>query len=139
MSAEENKAISRRFIEEIWSKGNLPVVDEIIAANFVRHDPADAAPVSGCEGIKQVVAMYRTAFPDLKFTVEEQIAEGDKVVTRWTSNATHQGELLGIPATGKKTSVTGIHIARLAGGKVVEEWNNWDTIGLMRQLGVISA
>ena len=134
--SEQNKAIARRGYKEIWSKGDLAVVDEIYAPNVVLHDPS-APGVQGHEGIKQLVTMNRTAFPDLHFTIEDQIAEGDKVVTRWMAGGTHQGEFNGIPATGRKGSVTGITISRIAGGKIVEENTNWDTLGLLQQLGVI--
>ena len=135
--SEENKAITRRFIEEIWAKGDLGLVNEIVATTYVRNDPAGPEPAFGHEGLKETVTMYRTAFPDLNFTIEDQVAEGDRVMTRWTGGGTHQGDLGEIAPTGKKTEVTGIHIARIVGGKIEEEWNNWDTIGLMQQLGVI--
>jgi len=135
MSAE-NKALVRRAYEEIWSKGNLAVVEELYAPNFVLHDPA-APGVQGPEGLKQLITMNRTGFPDLKLAVVDQIAEGDKVVTHWTGTGTHQGEMMGIPATGKQGTVTGTTISRIAGGKIVEETTNWDTLGMLQQLGVI--
>jgi len=134
--SEENKAIVRRSYEELWSKGNLDVVDELYAADFVLHDPAQPG-IRGPEGYKQIVITNRTAFPDLNVKVEDQLAEGDKVATRWTTTGTHQGEFAGIPATGKRGGVTGTTIARVVGGKIVEERSNWDTLGLLQQLGVI--
>jgi steroid delta-isomerase-like uncharacterized protein len=136
--SEENKAIVRRSYEELWSKGNLDVVDEIYATDFVLHDPAQPG-ISDAEGYKQQVVTIRTAFPDLNIKVEDQLAEGDKVATRWATTGTHQGEFAGIPATGKQGGVTGTTIARVVGGKIVEERSNWDTLGLMQQLGVIPA
>ena len=134
--SEENKAIVRRVYEQVWSKGNLDVVDELCAADFVLHDPAQPG-IRGPEGYKQIVTGNRTAFPDLQITVEDQLAEGDKVATRWTTTGTHQGEFAGIPATGKRGGVTGTTIARVVGGKIVEERSNWDTLGLLQQLGAI--
>ena len=136
MSAEDNKAIARRSFDEIWNKGNLAVVDEVTAANYVAHDPT-SPDLKGPEGLKQFVNLYRAAFPDIRLTVEDQIAEGDQVVSRWTARGTHKGELQGIPPTGKQGTVTGITITRYAGGKAVEAWTNWDTLGLMQQLGVV--
>lgn len=93
---------------------------------------------AGREGFKQFVLMYRSAFPDMHITIEDQIAEGDKVVSRWTARGTHQGELMGIPPTGKQATVTGINIERFANGKFVEEWSNFDALGLLQQLGVVT-
>jgi steroid delta-isomerase-like uncharacterized protein len=138
MSTEDNKAISRRNFEEVWNKGQLDLIPEIVAANLINHDPANP-DVQGPEGFRQLVTMYRTAFPDTQFTLEEQIAEGDKVVTRWTTRGTHQAELMGIAPTNKLVTVTGMTIDRLEGGKIAESWANWDTMGLMQQLGVAPA
>ena len=134
MSTEENKALDRRFAEEVWNRGNLAVVDELMSADFDGHDPTMPA---GREGFKQFVLMYRSAFPDIHITIEDQIAEGDKVVSRWTARGTHQGELMGIPPTGKQATVTGINIERFANGKFIEEWSNFDALGLLQQLGVV--
>ncbi len=137
MPPEENKAVVRRFLEEVFSKGNLELVDELFAPNYVLHDPAVPGEVRGPEGIKQYVDMYRSAYPDTRFTVEDQIAEGDRVVTRWTGRGTHQGELMGIPPTGQEVTVTGIEFDRVSGGKLEETWVNYDAMGMMQQLGVI--
>jgi len=136
MSAEENKAIVRRVFEELFNQGKLDVAGEIFAADYVFHAPL-AAEVRGPEGFKQFVSMYRTAFPDLQYTIEDQIAEGDEVVTRWTATGTHRGELMGIAPTGKQGRVTGISIGRVARGKIVEDWANWDALGMLQQLGVV--
>jgi len=135
MSTEDNKANARRFIEEVWNRGNLAVIDEITSPNYVDHDPA--MTVQGIEGLKQFVSMYLTAYPDTHFTIEDQIAEGDTVVTRWTAHGTHKGPLMGIPPTGKQVTVTGITIDRFANGKGVESWVNYDALGMMQQLGVV--
>lgn len=135
MSTEDNKALVRRGFEEIWNRGNLAVIDEFIAPNYVDHEPTTT--LQGPEAHKQFVLMYRSAIPDLHITIEDQIAEGDKVVTRWTARGTHQGPLMGIPPTGKQAVVTGID--RFANGKAVEAWNNFDALGMLQQLGVVPA
>lgn len=137
MSVEANKVNNRRFYEEVWNGGNLAVIDELVASNAVFRDPATT--LHGPEGFKQYVTMYRTAFPDTHFTIEDEIAEGEKVVTRWTARGTHKGELQGIPPTGKQVAVTGIVINQLSNGKVVEGWSNFDALGMLQQLGVIPA
>ena len=139
MSSETNKTVSRRFFEEVFSKGKLAVADEIIAKDKVHSGPANPPGLlPGLEGTKQLVTMYRNAFPDVHFTIDEQIAEGDKVMTRWTAHGTHQGELAGIPATGKSSTVTGISLDRIVNGKIAENWAIFDEFGMMQQLGVIS-
>jgi steroid delta-isomerase-like uncharacterized protein len=133
---EENKAIVRRSFEEVWNQGKLVAADEIYDASFVAHGLGVELP-PGPEGFKQFVSVYRSAFPDLHFTIEDQFAEGDRVVARWTARGTHKGELMGIPATGKPVVVTGIDIYHIRSGKAVESWINWDALGMMQQLGVI--
>jgi steroid delta-isomerase-like uncharacterized protein len=134
--SEENKAIVRRSFEEVWNQGKLVVADEIYDASFVAHGFGVELP-PGPEGFKQFVSAYRSAFPDIHFTIEDQFAEGDRVVARWTARGTHKGELMGIPATGKPVVVTGIDIYHIRSGKAVESWVNWDALGMMQQLGVI--
>jgi steroid delta-isomerase-like uncharacterized protein len=134
--SEENKAVARRFLE-IFETGDLDALDEILAPDAVDHDPYNPYGREGLEGAKKTVAMYRQAFPDVHFEVEEQIAEGDKVATRWTGTGTHEGELMGMQPTGKKASVTGITIDRIEGGKIVEGWTNWDTLAMMQNIGAI--
>ena len=136
MTAEENKQLARRAFEEIWNQGNVNAIDDLYAADQVSYGLGIDVP-AGTEGIKQFVSIYRTAYPDTHFTIEDQIAEGDKVVTRWSAIGTHRGELMGIAPTGKRVTVTGITINRIAGGKIVETWNNFDALGQLQQLGVI--
>jgi steroid delta-isomerase-like uncharacterized protein len=139
MSVEENKAIVRREIEELFNHtGNLDVAEEVYAPGFVGHDPTMPEDLQGVEAAKQFAATFRSAFPDLTCTIEDQIAEGDKVVTRWSASGTHQGETeeLG-PPTGNRMEITGISIERLSDGKVVESWDNYDALGMMQQLGHI--
>ena len=135
--SEQNKARIRRVIEEAYSRGDLSVVDEVAASNLVIH--ASSQDIRGREGAKQFVTMFRTAFPDLKFTIEDQIAEGDMVVTRWTARGTHRGDCQGVPATGREIHLMGTDIDRMTDGKVVECWAHVDELGLMQQLGVIPA
>jgi steroid delta-isomerase-like uncharacterized protein len=136
MSSEQNKAIVRRILEEPW-KGNLGVVDELVASDYVGHDPASPEPLRGPEGVKEFIATYRTAFPNARITVEQQLAEGDMVATRWSARGTHDGELMGIQPTGKQVTVSGLTISRLFGGKIVEEYQNWDALGLLQQLDAV--
>jgi steroid delta-isomerase-like uncharacterized protein len=138
MSSETNKTVSRRFFEEVFGNGELNVLDEIIAKDHINNGPGTLPGLpTGPEGAKQLVTAYRNAFPDLHFTIDEQIAEGEKVVTRWTGHGTNQGELLGMPATGKSSTVTGIVVDRLVNGKIAESWGIFDQFGMMQQLGVI--
>jgi steroid delta-isomerase-like uncharacterized protein len=135
--SQHNKMLMRHGIEELWSRGNGSVIDELIARDFVGHSPPDQ--IHGPAGVKNYFATLRKAFPDIHFTIEDQIAEGDRVVTRWTARATHTGEYQSIPPTGKQSVVTGITIDRVTGGKIVEGWTNFDSLGLLQQLGVIPA
>ena len=133
----DNKALVRRLIEEAVNKGNLAVIDEIVAANYVYHEPT-AGEVKGPDGLKKLIAMYRNAFPDVRMTIDDQIAEGDRVVTRWTVHGSHRGELMGVAPSGKQIAVTGIVITSFANGKAVEEWESYDALGMMRQIGAIA-
>ena len=136
MSTEENKVLIRRFYEEVFNTKNLNALDEFCSSDFVDYNPAQGqAP--GREGVKQIFAAYTAAFPDLTATVEDQIAEGDKVVVRMSVRGTHRGELMGIAPTEKQITVSGIDIFRIVSGKVVERWGNTDELGMMQQLGVI--
>jgi steroid delta-isomerase-like uncharacterized protein len=136
-SAEENKAVVLRQEEEIFTRGNLDAAEEIYAPGYVGHDPSNPEDVMGPEAAKQAAADYRRAFPDLRVTVEDLIAEGDKVVARLRFSGTHLGELEGIAPTGRRVDCTGIVVSRIEGGKIAEDWANFDDLGLMRQLGAI--
>src|SRR5439155_9576915 len=133
-----NKASMRRFYDEVFNKKNRAAIDEFIDSNHVDHAAPPGTP-GGLEGAKQTLTMYLTAFPDLHFTVEDLIAEGDKVVARLTVRGTQQGAFMGIPPTGKQVRVTAIDINRIVGGKGVEQWLEMDTQGLLEQLCVIPA
>ena len=138
MSAEQNKALVRRAFEEAWNKGNLAVEDEVVAEDFVHHGPTHREGLHGREEEKQSVAAIHSAFPDIYTTIEDQIAEGDKVVTRWTARGTHKGGFMGIAPTDKEVTVTGITINRIIEGKIMEEWVSWDTFGVLQQLEAVS-
>ena len=136
--SEANKALERREIEEVWNKHNPDAVDEIYAPDLVNHSAPPGMP-NDRAGMKALVGMYLGAFPDLKVTIDFLVAEGDKVVNRYTATGTHTGELMGIPATGKRIEMTGIAVVRVAGGKIAELWTESDTMGMMQQLGVVPA
>ena len=136
MSAVDNKALVRRFVDEVQSGGNIDLIDEICSPEFVNHSPPPGIPAD-CEGIKILTAMFRGAFPDSYFTVEDMVAEGDKVATRKTFHGTHEGEFMGMPPSGRAVSMGLIDIVRIYDGRVVEHWAMGDSLGLMQQLGVI--
>ena len=137
MSTEDNKTLVRRFYEDVFNQRNLALVDELCSTTHVFHNPPTT--LHGREEFKQLLSVYLTAFPDARFTVEDEIAEGEKVTSRYTFRGTHQGELMGIPPTGKQVTVTGIIINRIAGGQSVEGWLNFDALGLLQQIGAIPA
>lgn len=132
----KTKEIAARFTEDLWDQGNLNVVDELLTANFVDHDPVQEQ-ASGPEGYKQMVGAFRTAFPDLRVRNEDVIEAGNKLVARWTAHGTHTGQLMQIPPTGKKVSLKGIDIFRIENDKIVERWGEFDALGMLSQLGVI--
>ena len=133
----QNKAVAKRFFEA-WNARDLDAFDEIVAPDAVTHDPQNPfSDIRGPEGAKRLAEMYHAAYSDSRFEVHEQIAEGDLVVTRWTGKGTHDGELMGMPPTGKWVEVDGVAIDRISGGKIVESWNCFDALGMMQQLGAI--
>jgi predicted ester cyclase len=138
MSAEDNKAVVRREVEELYNHtGNLDVADEIFSPDYVSYEPT-SGETRGIEGARQFAATFREAFPDLQCTIDDMVAEGDKVVMRFRGSGTHQGETEAFgPATGKRMEMTGITIKRLSEGKIVEAWTNFDALGTMQQLGLI--
>ena len=135
--SEENKAVVRRWVEA-FNEGDTNAVDELLTDSYVRHDP-NSPEVRGPEEEKQLIAMYRSAFPDLRFSIEDMVAEDDRVAMRVGISATHEGELLGIPPTQRRLSFTAMELYRLAEGKIDEQWVNMDTLGMMQQLGAIPA
>jgi Predicted ester cyclase len=136
MSAEQNKSIVRRWIEEGWNKHNLAVIDEVYAPNFVQHEPEPQTVISR-EALKQYVSAYLTTFPDLQLSIEDLIAEGDKVVWRFNSTGHQTGPFMGMPPTGRTSNITGIVIFRLENSRIAEAWVNIDVLGLLQQTGVI--
>ena len=136
MSIEENKALTNRVWQEVWHQGNLSQVDELFTQDFVRHDPGGRV-LHGTSQNRQFIDSLRTAFPDVHYTVDDQIAEGDKVVVRYRFQGTHLGEFQGMPPTKKQVAYTGILIYRISDGKIAEQWTEFDLPGFLQQLGVI--
>ena len=135
MTIEHNKDAARRWTEELWSQGRLTVADEIIAADYVRHDPGDPFPARGPEDVKRIVTMLRAMLPDMRLEIEAMVAEGDLVVSRYTATATDTVGYMGMPPTGKTIRTPAIQIFRFANGKIVESWAARDDLGTLRQLG----
>jgi steroid delta-isomerase-like uncharacterized protein len=135
--SEHNKDVVRRLMEEIWNKGNLSIVDEFFTPNYEHHDSSTPDFGRGPECEKKLATFYRNAFPDLRLTIEDIIAEGDTVMARWSCRGTHKGDLRGIAPTGKQINISGVTVARLANGKLAESYVNWDALGMMQQLGVV--
>ena len=133
-----NKSIVRRLYEEVWNKRHLDVANEIIAPSHALHDNHLPESGIGPEAYKQNVTRFVAAFPDLRFSVEDMVAENDKVVAFWIISGTHKREFRGIPPTNKKVSVEGITINHVSGGKIIDSFVNWDALGLMQQLGVVT-
>jgi steroid delta-isomerase-like uncharacterized protein len=134
MTTDENKALYRRFIGEVFNEGRLDAVGEVLSPAYVYHDAVPGG-LSGPDGVKQIVSMFRAAFPDLNITIEEQVAEGDKVCSRTTLRGTHKGGIFGVPPTGKSVTMTGLTMVRIADGRLVESWVKNDVLGLLKQLG----
>ena len=135
MTLEENKALVRRFYEEVWGKGNFDAADEIFASDYVRHDLRPGNPIAGPEGQKRIAADFRAAFPDLRMEIDLMVAEEEFVVARWTTEGTNTGAWGSVPATGKRARFSGVNIFRIANRKVVELWNHRDDLSVMQQLG----
>jgi steroid delta-isomerase-like uncharacterized protein len=135
MSAE-NKALARRWFEEVWNKGRAAAIDELLAANGVVHGLGE--DMRGPSAFKPFYAAYRDAFPDVRIEIEDLVAEGDKVAFRWSATATHRGGGLGFPATNKPVRFSGMGFLRAENGKLVEGWNTFDQLGMLQQLGVVT-
>src|SRR5260370_39059888 len=136
MTTKETKSPIRRYIEEAWNKGNAASIEELMATSYARYMEGSAPPLDR-EGQKQRIKGFLNAFPDFRLTIEDLVAEGDKVVFRMTGRGTHHGAFMGITPTGKPMTITIIDIARFANGQVVEHWGNRDALGMLQQLGAI--
>ena len=132
----DNKAAAREVFE-VWSTGELHRLDDLVAPRVLHHDPYDPNGDQGLEGMKRTIELNRAAFPDMRLEIEDQVSEGDKVVTRWRAEMTHLGELGGAPPTGKHVTISGITIDRFKDGKIVEAWRSMDTLGLLRGIGAL--
>jgi len=134
--SSQNKEVSNQLTYEVWNSGNIDLIDEILSDDFIFHR-APPGLSNDREGFKQFVAMYRNAFPDVKFEVQSIIVEGDAVMSRWKASGTHTGEMMGIPPTGKKVTVTGMTENRIEAGKITTQWNEFDDLGMLQQVGAM--
>lgn len=139
MTSDDNRALVRRFWEEIWNQGNPSAPDAIVSPDFTLEGPGFPDPLRGPSGLRSWVTTVRAAFPDVRFTVDDDVAEGDKVVSRWSARGTHSGPLMGIPPTGRPILLRGITIFTVVGNQVSDEWAVEDTLGMLQQIGAISA
>jgi steroid delta-isomerase-like uncharacterized protein len=136
MATRENEAISRQFLQTVWTDGNLDAIPDLVADDAVFHD-RDASDYRGIGELRAFVKTYRDAFPDVRYTVDEQITGGDTVVTHWTARGTHRGELMDLAPTGREVEVHGISIDRFADGRITESTAHWDALGMLQQLGAV--
>jgi steroid delta-isomerase-like uncharacterized protein len=137
MSAEANAAAAKRVVEDAFNQGRLEVFDEVCSPDIVTHDPAEPEDVRGIDAHKERVRAYRTAMSDLEVVIDDTVASGDRVATRWAARGTNDGEMMGMSPTGKHIEITGLSIDRFdADGKIVETWDQWDNAGFMVQLGL---
>jgi steroid delta-isomerase-like uncharacterized protein len=135
--ADEQDAIVRRSIDEVWNGGRLEVIDEIVADGYVRHESTLPGVVRGRDELKATVNLYRDAFPDLNVVIEDMVSSEGVVTTRWRASGTHRGELMGLSPTGRRSEVTGLNLARIRDGRIHEEWQEWNEASMLRQLGVL--
>lgn len=132
-----NEEIVRRFVEESFDEGGFDHIDELLANDFVAHESGQSEPIRGSEEFKQIVTLYRSAFPDIEFTIHDMVSEGDRVAVHWTASGTHDGELMGIEPTGKRVKNEGMEFNRLRDGKIVETRVVWDVFGMLRQFDAL--
>lgn len=137
MTTQANKAALNRYVNEVWMSGDLNAVPQFVTPDYVRHDTGLPMPVRGPEAMAQLIGLYRTAFPDLRLTADIMLAEGEMVAVHWQVRGTHQGDLMGIPPSGKPIAITATEIFRFSGGKIAEQWVTVDNIGLLRQIGAV--
>jgi steroid delta-isomerase-like uncharacterized protein len=134
--SQENRAVLDRINEEAFRQGNTGVIDELVSPDFVEHNPMPGFE-GNREGFKHMVAGLHQAFPDFDTQIQDQIADGDKVVERWTATGTQEGDFMGVPATHRRVDIEGMDISRIEDGKIVEHWTQMDAMAMMQQLGVI--
>ncbi|HEY8829084.1 MAG TPA: ester cyclase [Candidatus Limnocylindria bacterium] len=139
MSTDQNKTIARRIVDEAWNKHDPSILDTLFSSDAVLHDPRNKSIVKGPQGAKSTLVTYLKAFPDMKISIEREIAEGDLVVQHLIATGKNTGEFNGMPATGKNTSVTGVMTSKIKDGKVIEAWSLFDSLSLLQQLGVVPA
>ena len=139
MKATDNKQIAHKFMEECWNKGNLNAISEFVALNCRYHDPVFTHLASGSANIRSHIENCRRGFPDMRFTIDDTIAEGNEVVHHWTVTGTHKGQFLGLAPTNRKATVSGTSIFRIHNAKIAEQWSDWNLMSLMEQLGIPSA
>src|SRR5437763_1716126 len=140
MSTDQNKALVRRCIDEVWNRADSGAFDALLSPSIIRHGPPPTeGDIRGLDGFRQLVAMYRAAYPDLIVSIDNQVAEGDQVASRWTARGTHGGELMGMAPTGRSLSIVGVIVDRIEGGKIAEEWASYDALGMLQQLGALPA
>jgi steroid delta-isomerase-like uncharacterized protein len=135
--SEQNKALVRRYLEDVFAQGDLDAIPEVFSSDYVERDPASDEEIRGHEGLRRDLSVYQSALSGIEIAVEDQIAEGDRVVTRAILRASHVEDLFGVPPTGERVEVTGTVTHRIADGRLAEGWWNWDTLGLLRQIGAI--
>jgi predicted ester cyclase len=133
--SEANKTAMRQFFQRVYNEGDVKFLDELAAPNFVSHDRGN--PTHDRDGVKQIAGAIKAAFPDVSFTADDVLCEGDRVAARFTMKGTQTGEFMGVPATNKPVVVTGIDIVRFENGKAVEHWHEWSGMELLQQLGVM--
>ena len=136
-TAHYYKHLVARYFAEVLNQAQLATLEALIADNYVVHDPGLPGRPDGIEGAKRTLRLYRNAFPDMQYAIEAMVAEGEQVVVRWRATGTHRGEWFGIPPTGQAGTIEGISMFRFVNDKLVEQWTNWDTMGLLTQLGVV--
>lgn len=137
MPGDDHKALIQRFFDEVFNQQSHTAADDVVAAEFVAHHPAFPDGIRGPGGLLQMTAMFHAGFPDLRYEVEDLVAEGDRVAVRWTATGTHRGTFMAIPPTGRAMSITGMDLFRVADGRLAEAWVNSDFLGLLQQLGAI--
>ena len=138
-TVSEHSKAAARAVFDVWSTGAIERLDDLVARDVVHHDPYDPNAAEGLEGMKRTIELNRIAFPDMRLSVEDQVAEGDKVVTRWTGEMTHLGELAGAAPTGNRVTISGITIDRFEDGKIVEAWRSMDMLSVLREIGALDA